>query len=336
MLQSAWYAEFVRTNIFDYVGEHGPQNGQTEGIMEIQYESVNEIIAKAPEGMTKFRIDLEEREKVAFLTLNRPDKLNAFSQGYPPGTPRPRGWSMFDRYMRAVTQEVKHDPRIRVVVITGAGRAFSAGADVKDWGALEELGERENNPRSPFNKEGLLFDEHTAMMHFWIKGLVKPTIAMVNGLAVGMGADLAAACDIRVAADDAFFQWAYVLRGISPMDGGLWLLPRLVGQAKALEWMMTGDRIFAQEALQWGLVNKVAPLDSLRQVTLELASKIAANPPAAVQSVRFGAQACATLSFQDGIGLSYLAGYSQRNDNRERMIAAGRGDLFERREALST
>lgn len=299
--------------------------------MEIHYETVDEIVAKAPAGMTKFRIELDEAAKVGFLILNRPDKLNAFSQGYPPGQPRPRGWSMFDRYMRALTQEIKHDPRIRVVVITGEGRAFSAGADIKDWGALEEQVVQRHATRSPFQKEGLLFDEHTAMMHIWVKHLVKPTIAMVNGLAVGMGADLAAACDIRIAAEDAFFQWAYVLRGISPMDGGMWLLPRLVGQAKALEWMMTGDRVYAPDAMQWGLVNKVATAETLRSVTMELASKIAANPPAAVQSIRFGTQACAQLPFQDGVGLSYLAGYSQRADNNERMIAAGRGDLAERR-----
>lgn len=300
--------------------------------MEIHYESVDEVIAKAPEGMTKFRIELDESAGVGILTLNRPEKLNAFSQGYPTDRPRPRGWSMFDRYLRSLTQEIKHDPRIRVVVITGAGRAFSSGADIKDWGALEEVGVQQNQTRSPFQKEGLLFDEHTAMMHVWVKHLIKPTIAMVNGLAVGMGADLAAACDLRVVSEEAFFQWVYVLRGISPMDGGLWLLPRIVGQAKALEWMMTGDRVHAAEALQSGLANKVAAPDALRPVTMELATKIAANPTAAVQSVRFGVQACANLSFQEGVGLSYLAGYSQRGDNRERMIAAAHGDLAERRE----
>ena len=299
--------------------------------MEIHYESVDAIVTKAPQGMTKFRIELDEAAKVGFLILNRPDKLNAFSQGYPAGEPRPKGWSLFDQYMRAVTQEIKHDPRIHVVVVTGEGRAFSAGADIKDWGALEEMAENRNQARSPFQKEALLFDEHTAMMHVWVKHMVKPTIAMVNGLAIGMGADLAAACDIRIAAEDAFFQWVYVMRGFSPKDGGMWLLPRLVGQSKALEWMMTGDRIHAAEALQWGLVNRVVPLESLRQVTLELASKIAANPPTAVQAVRFGTQACAQLPFQEGVALSYLAGYAERGDTRERMIAAGKGNLVERR-----
>lgn len=297
--------------------------------MKIQYESVNSVLQKAPEKMTKFKIELNEPSKIATLTLSQPEKLNAFSMGYPTNAPRPKGWSIFDQYLRSLTQELKHDSRIRVIVITGEGSAFSSGADVKDWGALESLNQKENPTRSPFQKEGLLFDEHTAMMHIWVKHMVKPTIAMVNGLAVGMGADLAAACDIRVASDQAFFQWAYALRGISPKDGGMWLLPRLVGQAKALEWMMTGDRVYASEALQWGLVNHVTSSADLHEFTYKLADRVARNPTMAVQAIRLGVQISAQVSFQDSIGLSYLSGYAERSDNRERMIAAASGIFSE-------
>ncbi|MBP6876461.1 MAG: enoyl-CoA hydratase/isomerase family protein [Phenylobacterium sp.] len=279
---------------------------------ELRYENVDMVVAEAPAGMTKFKMEFEE-PGIAILTLDRPDKLNAFSMGYPADQPRPRGWSMYDRYMRCVTQELKHDPKVRVVVVTGAGRAFSSGADIKDWAGMEAHAKTEV---SPFVKEGLLFDEHTAMMHIWFKHLVKPTIAMVNGLAVGMGADLAGACDMRIMSDEAFFQWAYILNGLVPVDGGMWLLPRIVGQAKAMEWMLTGDRVYAEEALRTGLVNHVVPKEKLLETTMALAAKIAERSPSAVQSTRFGINAGATLSMQDAVGLSYLSGYSTFRDMR--------------------
>lgn len=279
---------------------------------ELRYESVDMVVAEAPAGMTKFKIEFEE-PGIAILTLDRPEKLNAFSMGYSSDRPRPRGWSMYDRYMRCVTQELKHDPRVRVVVITGAGRAFSSGADIKDWAGMEAHAKTE---ASPFAKEGLLFDEHTAMMHIWFKHFVKPTIAMVNGLAIGMGADLACACDMRIMSDEAFFQWAYILNGLVPVDGGLWLVPRIVGQPKAMEWMLTGDRVYAEEALRTGLANHVVPKEKLLETTMALATKIAQHSPSAVQSTRFGLNAAATLSIEDAVGLSYLSGYSTSGDRR--------------------
>ncbi|MBS0481410.1 MAG: enoyl-CoA hydratase/isomerase family protein [Proteobacteria bacterium] len=282
---------------------------------EIRYSSVEDVIEKAPEGMTKFLIEVDD-QGVALVTMNRPERLNAFSMGYPTDRPRPRGWSMYDRYMRAVTQELKHDPAVKVVVVTGAGRAFSAGADIKDWSGMEKLA---TDGQSPFVKEGLLFDEHTAMMHIWFKHLVKPTIAMVNGPAVGMGADLAAVCDIRVMAEDAFFQWAYVLNGLVPTEGAMWLLQRLVGQGKAFEWLMTGERVHGEEALRTGLANHLVPGATLRERTLELARKLAALPTRTVQSTRFGINAAATMSYQDSIGLAYLSGYAVREDINQRI-----------------
>jgi len=290
--------------------------------VEIHYESVDKITAEAPEGMTKFKIEKED-SNICILTLNKPESLNAFSMGYDDTHPRPGGWSLFDKYLRALTQEVKLDPEVKVVVITGAGRAFSSGADIKDWGKREVAKKEGALPKSPWTDSSLLIDEQTAMMHIWIKHLKKPVIAMVNGLAVGMGADLAVACDMRIASDKAFFQWAYILRGLSPMDGGLWLVPRLVGQAKAMEWLMTGDRVYADEALQWGLVNRVVPHDQLREKTMELAAKIAKGAVPAIQAVRFGIYAGSYLPFQESVGLSYLSGYPQLQSIAEGMIAAG-------------
>jgi enoyl-CoA hydratase/carnithine racemase len=282
----------------------------------IQYTSVDEVVAQAPEGMTKFRVECDDAG-VALLTLDRPERLNAFSMGYPADQPRPGGWSMFDRYIRSLTQELKHDPAVKVIVFTGAGRAFSAGADIKDWAGMEAHASHE---KSPFNKDGLLFDEHTAMMHVWLKHMVKPTIAMVNGPAVGMGADLASVCDIRIMSDTAFFQWAYVLNGLVPTDGAMWLLQRLVGQGKAFEWLMTGDRIHAEEAQRSGFANHVVPPDQLFDRTMDMARKMAALPARTVQATRFGINASAGMSFQDAIGMAYVTGYATQQDIRERII----------------
>lgn len=281
----------------------------------VTYPSVEDVLRQAPEGMTRLRVELDECG-VALVTIDRPERHNAFSMGYPPDQPRPGGWSMYDRYMRGLTQELKHDPNVRVVVVTGSGRAFSAGADIKDWSGMEA---HSRSGKSPFLKENLLFDEHTAMMHIWFKHLVKPTIAMVNGPAVGMGADLAAVCDIRMVAEGAFFQWSYVLNGLVPTEGAMWLLQRLVGQGKAFEWLMTGARVHADEALRTGLANHVVPPEQLQERTLELARKLAELPTRTVQATRFGINASENMSYQDAIGLSYLSGYAVREAVSERI-----------------
>lgn len=286
-------------------------------MIEVRYPNVDAVINDAPSGMTKFKIEVDEEQGIALLTINRPEKLNAFTMGYPTDRPRPDGWTMYDRYMRAVTQELKFDSRIRVIVVTGAGRAFSAGADIKDWSEMEQNAKTD---QSPFAKAGLMIDESTAMMTIWFKHMMKPTIAMVNGPAVGMGADLASSCDIRVMADGAYFQWAYVLNGLPPVDGGLWLLPRLVGQSKAMEWMLTGEKVGAQEALTWGLANHVVDPADLYERTMTLAARIARNSPNVIQSIRFGVNAAANLSIQDGIGLSYLAAQVCRDDIRQQIV----------------
>lgn len=285
-------------------------------LREIHYSSVDAAVTDAPAGMTRFRIEVED-SGVALLTLDRPERLNAFSMGYAAGETRPNGWSLFDRYMRALTQELKHDPAIKAVVITGAGRAFSSGADIKDWAEMEASADP---TASPFIKDNLLFDEHTAMMHVWFKQMVKPTIAMVNGPAVGMGADLASAADIRMVSDRAFFQWAYVLNGLVPSDGAPWLLQKLVGQAKTFEWLMTGARVSAQEALAAGYANHVVPHDELFERTMAMARQIAALPARTVQATRFAINASADLSFQDSIGLAYVTGYATQADIRERIL----------------
>lgn len=288
--------------------------------LEITDKALLAVIAEMPPGMTRCKV--EEENGIAILTINQPQSLNAFSWGLPIGTMRPtEGWSLFDRYWRGLLQVIKNDPKIRVVVITGAGdRAFSSGANIKEWGG-REAAMKEGKTERP--SVATAIGEGTTVPYLWLRALQKPSIAMVNGLAVGMGADLAFACDMRIASDKAWFQWAYILRGMVPMDGGCWLLPRLVGPAKAMEILMTGDRIPADEALRLGMVNKVVPHAKLRETTMELANKIAKGPFAAIQLVRYTVYTGLSLSFQETLDLSMLAANLERETIAEGMIAAG-------------
>jgi len=251
-------------------------------------------------------MEVEKIGHVGILTLNNPDSLNTLDNAE-------------DVLLVELMQDMREDLDIRVVVITGAGRAFSAGANVKDWRARElaykEMGGR---PAEPTLISGGTVGEFIALQN-----LQKPTIAMVNGLAVGQGADLAVACDMRVASDKAWFQWAYILNGIVPMDGGCWYLPRLVGRAKALELLLTGDRVYADEALSLGIVNKVVPHAQLRETTLELANKIANGPWNAVQMTRHIVYASEHDSLQESLDKSYLAANLERETMAEGFIAKG-------------
>ncbi len=259
--------------------------------------------------MTEFEI--EKKDYVATLTINQPESLNALSTH--------QDWSVYDSYMRRTFWNLKNDPDVRVVIITGAGdKAFSSGANVKNWGRREALYKKIGRPR----KE-VLIREGTQMPYIWLRHLQKPSIAAVNGLAVGMGADLAIACDMRVASDKAWFQWAYILRGMVPMDGATWLLPRLVGAAKAKELLMTGDRVYADEALRLGIVNKVVPHEQLMSATWELAQKIAKGPWAAIQMVRYAVDTGMTQSFTDNLSLAMLAENLEHETIAEGMIARG-------------
>jgi len=259
--------------------------------------------------MTKFLI--EKKDLVATLTINQPETHNALSTA--------QDWAEYDTYMRGVFFDLKNDPDVNVVIITGAGdKAFSSGANVKNWGSREALFKKIGRP-----KTSVVMREGTQMPFIWLRHLHKPSIAMVNGLAVGMGADLALACDLRVASDKAWFQWAYILRGMVPMDGATWLLPRLAGAAKAKELLMTGDRLYADEALRLGVVNKVVPHDQLKEATWELAQKIARGPKTAIQILRYAVDAGEYQSFQDNLSLAMLAENMEHESIAEGMIARG-------------
>ncbi len=210
-------------------------------------------------------ITTEKRGHVAVLTFNRPDSLNALGA---PGD---------GDQVAAACEAVNRDPQVRCVVLTGAGRAFSAGGDVKAMKAKE----------GAFSGGGMtLRDNYRTNIHRIVRsiyGLEVPAIAAVNGAAVGLGCDVACMADIRIASDQARFGVTFLKLGIIPGDGGAWLLPRTVGISRAAELLFTGDIIDAKTAGEWGLVSKVVPHETLMGEAMALAEKIAQQPPHALR-----------------------------------------------------
>jgi enoyl-CoA hydratase/carnithine racemase len=210
---------------------------------------------------------VEKRDHVATLTLNRPERLNAITA------------TMLARLSEALV-ECDEDPEVRVVVLTGAGRGFCAGLDLKDQASGQGLG-----GGGGIGAAVGRFDLRNApptVLH----DLDKPTICALNGGAAGYGMDLALGCDLRVAADTAKLSAAFTRRGVLPESGGTWLLPRLVGWARAAEVAFTGRTLSAEQCLELGLVNKVVPAELLAKEVDSLAREIAANAPLAVQATK--------------------------------------------------
>jgi 2-(1,2-epoxy-1,2-dihydrophenyl)acetyl-CoA isomerase len=202
--------------------------------------------------------------QIATITLNRPDKLNAFA-----GTMR--------EDLLGALRAADADAGCRVVVITGAGRAFCSGGDLEWMAAL-----REREDVAGLRK---LLDAGQAVV-VQIADMNKPVLAAVNGVAAGAGCNLALACDYRLASDQARFSESFVKVGLHPDWGGTWLLPRLVGRSRALELMMTGRIVEAAEALAIGMVDRLVPSDELPAETEKLAGAIAAGPPVAVSGIK--------------------------------------------------
>jgi len=215
-------------------------------------------------------IIVEKDEGVATITLNRPERLNAYIP------------LMGDELIGAL-RELDRDEEVRVIVITGAGRAFCSGADVKD-SFLKEAEERERGEAKVVAPGTNLIDRGPMIL----RNLAKPVIAMVNGPAVGFGCTLALACDIRLASEDAVMGGVFLRVGLIPEFGSTYNLPRLVGIAKACELIFTAKIIAATEAKEIGLVNQVVPAPELKAATYEMARTIAQMPPLAVTLAKRG------------------------------------------------
>jgi 2-(1,2-epoxy-1,2-dihydrophenyl)acetyl-CoA isomerase len=213
--------------------------------------------------MTDYKCLLYEvKDAIATLTLNRPERLNAL------------GGTLRDDLYAAVLR-ASQDADVRVIVVTGAGKGFCAGGDVK---AMNEV--KEGRAERPLlDKVAPLRDRVLLAM----RDAPQPVIAAVNGAAAGAGMNLALGCDIRLASTAAKFTQAFVKRGLHPDWGGTYFLPRLVGMAKACELIFTGDIIDAGEALRLGLVSAIYAPEELLPATYELARKIATGPPIAIR-----------------------------------------------------
>jgi len=204
----------------------------------------------------------EAKDGIATLTLNRPERMNAL------------GDTLREDFLDAITRTAL-DPDVRVMIVTGAGKAFCAGGDVKAMNEAKETG----RDRPLLDKIAPSRDRTLLAM----RNAPQPIIAAVNGAAAGAGMNLALGCDLRLASIAAKFSQAFVKRGLHPDWGGTYFLPRAVGTATAAELIFTGDVIDAAEALRIGLVSRVLPPEELMPATLELARKIASGPPIAIR-----------------------------------------------------
>ena len=243
---------------------------------------------------------LEElKDKVAVLTLNRPDRLNAMS---PP---------MLDALLEALPR-LAADPEVGVVVLTGAGRGFCAGGDVK---AMAE-GRESIGTTLEEKAQGLRSRMEVSR---WLHEMPKPTIAMVRGAAAGAGLSLALACDLRVASDSARFATAFARVGYSGDFGGSWFLTQLVGTAKARELYFTADIMDAQQALALGIVNRVVPDVRLEDETMALAARLARGPRIAYRYMKrnFNAAESGTLKDQLDLEAWHHTRCGMTEDHRE-------------------
>src|SRR5215210_8041116 len=218
---------------------------------------------------------VEKRGRVAIVTINRPDKMNALNI-----PTRNEILAAFD--------ELEGDTEIRVVIITGAGeKAFIAGADINEFAGMTAVKQR------AVMKGRRAFDA--------VEDFPKPVIAMINGFALGGGCELALACDIRIASTKAKLGQAEIKLGIIPGGGGTQRLTRLVGEGKAMELILTGDIIGAEEAHALGLVNHIVAPEELEAKTMELANKIAEMSPVALAMAKASVKNAARLNLREGV-----------------------------------
>ena len=244
-------------------------------------------------------ITLEKRnDGIAILTLNRPEKLNAL-----------------DKDMRIelgeAAVEFNQDDELSALIVTGAGRGFCSGGDINYVSTPRthgEFGDSRHALRQPW----------PAWSHI-IAQLDKPTIAAVNGIAIGAGLAIALVCDIGIASETATFGSAWVQRGLTPDCGTSYFLPRTVGLSKAYELAFTGDIINAHEAKQIGLVNRVVKQEDLMKTAVELALKIASGPPLAIELTK--------RVFRSGLETDLIS--AQYNENRAEEICHGTEDFQE-------
>jgi enoyl-CoA hydratase/carnithine racemase len=240
---------------------------------------------------------------IGTIRLNRPERRNAFT------FEMVREWA-------SLLREARTDDSVRVVVLTGTGdRAFCSGID------LDSISNA-NPSLTPLERKSHLHDEiHQVALA--LEALDKPVIASINGAAVGAGLDMALMCDMRIAATSAKLSEGYIKVGLTPGDGGAYYLPRLVGTAKALELLLTGDFISADEAHRIGMVNRVVDDADLGPATRALAEQIAAAPPVTVRMIKRATYQSAKADLRTSLDLvsSHFAVVAATDDAAEALSA---------------
>ncbi len=216
---------------------------------------------------------------VAWVRLNRPESMNAVN-------------SKLRRGLVEAVKSAERDEAARVVVVTGEGRAFCSGADVR------ELGRREGAV------EGIRGEYETLLSR--LRSMPKPTIAAMNGVAAGIGASLALVCDLRYAVPQASLVEAFVKIGLTVDGGACWLLPRLVGYGKALEMFYTGEPLGADEAARLGLYNRVLPPDELEPFVRDLAERLAAGPTKALGAIKRSVNHAMNATLEEAMDFEFL------------------------------
>jgi len=235
--------------------------------------------------MSELEVGIENG--VATITFNRPEVMNAFSDGM-----RRDLLALLERF------DQREEDDVRVIVITGAGGAFSAGGDVA---SMRELQDRDDS--------NTILDRLSVASQIveLMPAMRQPIVAAINGAAAGGGMNLALACDLRIASERAIFSEAFVKIGLLPDWGGLRSLTRIVGTAKAMELMMTGDRIDAAQAASLGLVNRVVEHEALAATAADLARALAAGPLDALAAIKRGVHLGAEGSISDVLAYEYRA-----------------------------
>jgi enoyl-CoA hydratase/carnithine racemase len=224
----------------------------------------------------------EMRDHIAYATFNRPESMNAINR-------------QMARELVDACKQIEEDSAVRVAIFTGAGeRAFSAGMDLK---------ERAETSFSPIDRRNQKISATIHTQSRAIAALTKPTIAAIRGYCVGGGLEMALACDLRVAAEDAKLGLAEVRRGLIPGAGGTQRLPRVVGMAKALEICLTGENVTGSEALRLGLVNVAVPAAGVMRAAEDLASKILKGAPVSVAFIKEAIKKGVELPLEEGLRL---------------------------------
>jgi len=242
----------------------------------------------------------EIKNRVATITLNRPERKNAFT------LPLIHRWA--DLLIQA-----NSDDTVRVIVVRGAGGAFCAGVDLDALAAIDP---------SALSRRDFLTDEIHRVARA-VEMSDKPIIAAVSGAAIGAGMDMALMCDMRIVAESARFAESYINIGLVPGDGGAYYLPRLVGVAKAIELLLTGDTVTGAQAVALGMANTVVPDSELMDYTQALAERIAAKAPIAVKLIRRSVYQSQDVDLRTALDLvaSHMGVIMTTNDHKEALAA---------------